>query len=334
MAISRRTLLVTTAAGAVAAQTLLADETAAATTPFLPYSPRSFFKSRVNNAPIDAARTAEFHDHMRTYRNQQGVSWPRINGLHNNKWGMPYARGLAGHPIWRLTGSVPPEVAFLETRGFHAPPWLGQILTGTNDSPFVVMDRGFDGSVWASSAKIVGPRTIAVGNAGWFQHNSNGLDRRNPRSNSSVNYRSRGAIPDALVIRRDAVSAAVRNDTGLGYVLHLFLCKTDARDGFCHPMVACEPRHVGGFGAEGERVRIKQHIHLRRRGLSGAALAVARTLRDHGAYIGDNAGNASVFKAQQESMTRRIWAGTNLTRDCFAGKINWSDFEVVRRGWQ
>ena len=60
--------------------------------------------------------------------------------------GLPAPRG-SGDPIWRLTGNVPREVSFLSTTGFHALRWLGAVLTGTSDSPFVVVDRASGVSV-------------------------------------------------------------------------------------------------------------------------------------------------------------------------------------------
>lgn len=300
--------------------------------PFRAYSRNSFFRSSVRRAPVDRVATRNFRDFMRSHPDQRGIRYPLIKGVNGNKWGMPYAMGVGRHPVWRLTGPVPDVVAKLESRGFHAPRWLGQILTGTNDSPFVVIDRANGFTVWGANARQVGPRTIRVSDAGLFKHRSNGLDRRNRRSNSNRNYRSRGAIPDAMVIRSDLMRHAIRNRTGLGHVLHLFLCETRTSSGHCHPMVATEQGRRG-WGAEGVRIALSPRVDVERRGLNGAGRVIARTLQNHGAYIGDNAGRASTLKAEQASRSRDPWRNIGLGEHVLKG-ISWDDFVVLPRGWQ
>jgi len=172
-------------------------------------------------------------------------------------------------------------------------------------------------------------RTINVSNAGIVHHTSNGLDKRNPKSDSTKNFTSRGRLVDAMVIRRDTLDAAIAANTGLGHVLHLFFVETNTADGVCHPMTGSESGKTG-FGAEGERIRIAPSVNLPARGLTGAALAVARTLQENGAYIGDNSGSATQIKASQP----HNYIGLNLTTDAFKGKITWDDFDCVTRGWQ
>ena len=177
--------------------------------PFLAYSPDSFFRKELpDNAPIDPDSAAG----IAFAKSNNLYDFPALKGLPGNSWGMPFALSTCSDPLWRLTGSVPSEVAFLTTEGFHAPSNFGTYLTGTSDSPLVVIDtcgvpsmpNGL--SVWASGASQGSGNTLNVGNAGAFQHDSNGLDRRNPASNSTKNFRSRGAIPDAMVIRKDSVA--------------------------------------------------------------------------------------------------------------------------------
>ena len=90
-----------------------------------------------------------------------------------------------------------------------------------------------------------------------------------------------------MVIRRDLLDRGVANNTGLGHVLHLFFVETKTTDGFASPMVGAESSKTG-WGAEGERIRIAPGIDLASRGLTGACLAIARTLQENGAYLGDN----------------------------------------------
>ena len=310
---------------------LLPGSAAAAGGGFVPYSADSLFRSRVAGAPVDATATSSFRAFMKTHPDQRSTPYPAINGVDGNQWGTAYATGLASHPVWKLTGTVPGEVAMLKTQGFHAPAWFGDMLTGTSDSPFVVMDRATGWSIWAANARVVGPNTISVGAAGLFEHASNGLDRRNPRSNSTLNFRSRGAIPDAMVIRRTLVNKGIAAGTGLGHVLHMFLCETNSAAGFCHPMIGAESGK-SGWGAEGQRIAIAPSVDLTKRGLSPAGLVVARTLQQHGTYIGDNSGSSSALKAEQSSSTRDPWGGL-LRQDALRG-VTWDDFVVLPKGWQ
>jgi hypothetical protein len=170
-------------------------------------------------------------------------------------------------------------------------------------------------------------RTITVSNAGIMWHTSNGLDGRNPASNDKRNFTSRGRILDAMVIRRDILDQAIAKDTGLGHVLHLFFVETNTADGVVSPMTGAESDKAG-WGAEGERIRIRPDVDLKARGLTGAALVIARTLQENGAYLGDNSGSSTQIKASQPG----AYTGTNLATDALKGKITWADFEVVARG--
>src|SRR3954453_4982340 len=155
---------------------------------YLPYSRNSFFKSRVKGAPINHVRTREFHHFMATYPDQRYVHHPRINGVDGNDWGTVFAVGQRHDPVWRLTGDVQEEVSRLRDRGFHAPAWLGRKLTGTSDSPFCVMEVVSGITVFGTGARHVGRHTISVTSAAVTHHDSNGLDRRNPRSNDQRNF--------------------------------------------------------------------------------------------------------------------------------------------------
>jgi hypothetical protein len=341
--ISRRALL---GAGGLTAATLgaapaVAPAFAATTTttrPFVPYTSGSYFQSPivgsggtsrtlVSGTAVDITRTAAFRQFMRSHPDQKSYAYPRIAGTGSNRWGTAFAIGKANDPIWKLTGTVPPKCATLVTTGFHAPDWLGSLLTGTSDSPFCVVDLGSGFTVFGSKASVIGPRTISVSSAGITYHSSNGLHYKDPLSNDPRNFTSRGRLSDAMVIRSDLVDYGIANNTDLGHVLHLFLCETKSSDGFRHPMVACESGKYG-FGAEGERIVIGPAIDLTTRGLTPAGLVIARTLQRHGCYFGDNAGRESMLKAEQENSAHPVWNG-RLTMDSLAG-LRWDDFVVLR----
>jgi hypothetical protein len=332
MSMTRRQLLVRSGLGALAleAGSSFADSQAIgrARPPFTAYKSGSYFTKPLGRHQVDAVRTAAFHRFMRNHRDQQKYSYPLIRGVGGNEWGTAYAMASRTDPIWRLTGSMQQECALLRTKGFHAPPWLGRMLTGTNDSPFCVIDRAFGYTVFGGKAKVTGRYTIEVTSAGVTYHASNGLTGRNPQSDDPRNFTSRGRISDAMVIRRDLMDYGIAHGTGLGHVLQLFMVETRTADGYRHPMVKCEGR-MHGFGAEGERIALRKDIVLRKRGLSPAGLVIARTLRDYGCYFGDNAGSASALKAEQENGKRHIWHG-DLKHDSLGG-LTWADFVVVAR---
>lgn len=304
-------------------------------TTFIPYGTTSFFQSRVENARVDATRTSKFRTFMASHPDQRKFTAPTIKGLGTNKWGTAFATGEKGDPVWKLTGQVPADVATLKTSGFCASTRLADQIQPTSDAPFVAIDLVNGITVWAAKCKLMGPYTISVGAAGLFEHNSNGLDKRmTPFTNSKRNFRSRGAIPDAMVIRADLVKQAIANGTGLGHVLHMFMVETNTNDGHCLPMVGHE-KSKAGFGAEGERTRIKPDIDLAKRGLSPFGMVIALTWQQNGAYFGDNAGGESTFKAEQTSTVFNPWSGTpgGASDKCLQGKIFWDDVECVEKGW-
>lgn len=267
---------------------------------------------------------------MASHPDQEDVPYPKINGLGGNSWGTPWARGTLSHPVWRvrdIADNSDPRNSVLRTRGFRAPRWLGDVITGTSDSPLCVMDIASGFTVFLTGVDVVGHRLLDVRSAGVTYHASNGLDHRNRRSNEPRNFTSRGRISDAMVIRRDLVDHGIKHDTDLGHVLHLFLVETSSADGFQHPMVGAESGKFG-FGAEGQRLAIRPDIDLTTRRLSPAGLVIARTLQVRGCYIGDNAGSASALKAEQETEDRPVW-GRRLHQDSLR-HLRWNDFVVLR----
>lgn len=293
---------------------------------FLAYSTDSFFRKPLTpDAPVDDQSDRG----MAFAKSQNRSPYPLIRGVEGDEFGMPYAMSSCSDPLWTLSGPVPSQLDFLTTEGFHAPASFADRLTLSSDSPMVVIDRcGVPAmpnglTVWAAKAAPAGGNTIEVGAAGAFQHDSNGLDQRDPQSDSQLNERSRGAIPDAMVIRDDLLVQAMQDSGDLGHVLHLFWVETDSSAGAVHPMVGKEADKYG-FGAEGMRIRIKPDVDLETRNCSPAGLVVARTLQRFGAYLGDNAGGSTSLKAEQGS--------TLITRDALSC-VSWDDFAFVSRGW-
>lgn len=330
--LSRRSFLRSSAAAGAALPFLgslgLADAAVAATTgtPYLPYTTGSYFRTPASAMSVNATRTSTFRSFMKTHVDQKSIPWPKVNM--NASWAMSYAVSSGSDPIWRLKGgnTINSRLLLLTTQGFHMPDSVADTFPiGTQDRPGLIVDTASGFTVqFADAVPDKVARTITVSNAGIMWHSSNGLDYRNPASTDSRNFTSRGRIVDAMVIRRDLLDQAVADGTGLGHVLHLFFVETRSADGFRSPMVGAESGQYG-FGAEGERIAIRPDLDLTTRGLTGAALAVARTLQQHGGYIGDNSGSSTQIKASQASS----YTGTNLSTDCFKGKITWDDFVVL-----
>lgn len=305
-------------AAVVATTSLLVPAVASATVPlpFIAYSTDSYLRTPLApNAPLapDSAAGIAYA------KANDPKAYPQIRGVGGNQFGMVYGMGLCTDPVWKIgtvSGNSPTRWASLKTTGFHAPANLGP-FTGTSDSPFVVIDTCTGISVWGAQAVKGTGNVINVSTFGAFNHASNGLDRRNPASNNTQNERSRGVIPDSMVIREDSLAAGIANNGDLGQVLEMFWVETNSAAGFKNPMVGNESGK-NGYGAEGQRIRIKASVDINARSCSPAGKVVARTLQNYGAYLGDNSGSGSGLKAQQGSTTL-----TQTSLSCFT----WDDFE-------
>lgn len=313
------------AATALVALALAAGTTAASGTdtgPLIPYSAGSYLTSAPG--PVDATLTSQMRSFITTH--DGGLTYPKLNGLGTNKWGMVYRQGVASDPIWKLTGNVPSTVAFLKTTGFHASADLCKSITGTSDSPMVVMDVASGFTVVATKVACGStPNTVNVGgSAGAFMHASNGLDRKRPESDSTINTASRGRIPDSMVIRKDRLDWAVANHTDLGYVLEIFWPETSSASGFRLPMTGAEGSKTG-WGAEGQRLSIDPSLDLSTRPCTPYAYAIALTMQRHGVYIGDNAGSGAAIKMEQDSVAHPVWNGA-IKQAELKGCVSWSDF--------
>jgi hypothetical protein len=262
----------------------------------------------------------------------------KIRGAHGVGWGIAYAMADCSDPVYRIGsgGNLPASQQHLRTDGFHAPASLWQNIPPNGDAPFLVVDtcgtaaRPGGLSVWGANTVVSG-QTVNTSAAGAFAHDSNGLDRRNPLADSQLNERSRGVIPDSMAIRLDLLEHAIRNNTGIGHVLEVFWMETDSAAGVAHPMVGAESGK-SGVGAEGQRFRIKAGIDLASRpgcnpATNPVGLAIARTLQQHGAYLGDNSGSGSGIKTEQNADF------PGLTADSLQGCMTWDDIEFLPLGY-
>jgi hypothetical protein len=301
--------------------------------PYLPYTADSLFrKPLASTAPV-AADNAQMLSWVKSH---DPDSYLKIRGANGVGWGIAYAEANCSDPVYKIGpgGSVPASQQHLRTVGFHAPASAWKNIPNNGDAPFLIVDRcGTSArpgglSVWGANAVVSG-QTVNVSAAGSFAHDTNGLDRRNPQSDSQLNERSRGVIPDSMLIRPDVLDYAIHQGTGLGYTLEVFWVETNSAAGFSSPMVGAESGK-NGVGAEGQRIRIKPGIDLAARpGCSPTSnpvgLAIARTLQQNGAYLGDNSGSGSGIKTAQNAQ----YPGLNA--DSLRGCMTWDDVEFLAR---
>ena len=305
--------------------------------PFIAYSLDSFFRKPLPQTGVPVA--SDSATGINYAKTNDPFTYPRIRGVGGNQWGMGFGIGTCTDPIFKIasSGTVPASQGHLKTVGFHAPQAFINSIPNNNDAPIVVIDRCGTSArpggltVWAAnviaSGNILTSSASGTITAGSFAHNTNGLDRRNPRTNSQLNERSRGAIPDAMLIRDDLLAAAEQGANGgtLGHVLHMFWIETKTASGHVHPMVGDESGKFG-YGAEGQRIRVKESW-VPPALCTGPGRVIAKTLQRYGAYLGDNSGSGSGIKAQQGS----TYPG--LTQDALAKCVTWNDFEFLPPGW-
>jgi hypothetical protein len=246
---------------------------------------------------------------------------------------MVYGVGTASDPVYKLTGSMPANVANqLKNVGFHAPASFIDNLTGTSDSPFVVVDEATGISVWGAGASKVDSTTINVTSAGYFTHGTNGLDTNSIGNHSDCAAKgavctvSRGRIPEAFLITAAQFETAKVNHTGIGHVLEFFWPETDS-SGCLFPMAGCEGGNAG-WGFEGQRVALDPTLDIvDRAGCDDSDDVLVRTLQQNGGYIGDNAGGTSwVIKAEQGATF------TGLTQNGLSGCVTSNDFVATDNG--
>lgn len=297
------------------------------------YKTDSYLYSRADTLKVDAARTASFHSFMANHPDQKNTKYCKINGITpTNPWGTTfYHPTTAGDPIWKAVGGKSPLTKLLNTQGVHIrDDVLKRVPTGTQDRPMLIIDELFGYSAFFADVKPdFTHHTFSVSNAAIFWHGSNGLDGKNPRSDDNRNFNSRGRIPDSMCIPGAEIKAAAAAHTDLGRVLQMFFVETKSTEGHISPMVGEENKKVG-WGAEGERLRLKSSIDYASRGATGALLSLLWTLQRHGCYNGDNSGSSSRLKGEQASSSYLPYAGTNITPDCL-NIAPWADWEVCAR---
>lgn len=310
--------------------------------PFIAYPVTSFFRTPLgSNWPVDPTSDTG----IAFAKANDPNPYPMLRGVGGNQWGVGFALGTCSDPIWKFdtTAKLPAGQSFLTTEGFHAPQGWEKNIPQNNDAPIEIIDtcgvpsrpKGF--TVWGANVYYDGNanRILTTNPAsnsgaiigGSFSHDTNGLNYgvANSTDTTDLNETSRGNIPDSFGIRDDLLQYGMQggNNGTLGHVLQMFWIETDSAMGNVAPMSGHENNRAG-YGAEGERIALKP-TWTPPSTCTGAALVVARTLQDYGAYLGNNSGSGSGIKVQQNS--------TLLSPRSLGACFTWDDMAFVQQGW-
>jgi hypothetical protein len=160
----------------------------------------------------------------------------------------------------------------------------------------------------------------------WYSLGSNGLEGRLPESDEKRNTGHRGYPPPLHGVRWDEIEAGA-----IRHTLKVSLDKTG--ESHVYPGTGHES-HRGGIIPEGAIFRIKPAVDLRARGLSGAALVIAKAMQDYGVVIGDTGGVPMSLKleALETEKRKERWSQQGLTKDSLSA-IRFDDLECIKLGY-
>jgi hypothetical protein len=299
----------------------------AATAPFVACTSRatgewftadSFWNRRLpDDAPLDD-RSDGFIAWLRDHTN--GFL---ITGLEGNPWGMPFFEATDADPTWPVSLEVEnPQVEPLLHEGLRAPYRTVTALTGTGDSPLVILDadRGYQAALWQT---VFDGSSFSATAASIYWADSNGLQPGDTNPDGDPRNRGhRGVAPSTMFVRRSQIARR-----RIDHVLKVAIPGT--AEWHVRPMIRHEEGQ-GGLIGEGMRLRIRPDVDLATYELSRPALTIARALQRYGAIIGDNSGAESIaLKVEQDTGQ---WAGVDLSADSLRS-IPFDDLVFVQGGW-
>ena len=283
------------------------------------FTPDSLWnKALPDDAPEDG-RSADFLAWLDEHTNGFLLA-----GLHGNRWGMPCFSVGENDPSWDVSVDGPiSQIEPIMQSGLRAPEQARYALTGTGDSPIVILDptRGYQAALWRTSTD---GNTFRASTAAIYWNDSNGLapGDMNPDGDPR-NGGHRGIAPSIMLVQRREIEEA-----NIRHVLKVAIPGT--AEWHVRPMVAHEPNRGGVIG-EGMRLRIRADADLDAYGLTAPARTIARALQRYGAIIGDNSGaNAIVLKTEQDDGQ---WSGVPL-QDRSLGAIPIDDLIFIEGGWE
>ncbi len=247
-----------------------------------------------------------------------------LNGLAGNPWGMPTFITGDHEPIWSVElGHVAPQTQRLEAQGLHMPPDFGDTITGTSDSPAVIIDVSSGYEVHLSRVRQTGERAVEARAAAIYWLDGNGLvyDAAVNPDGDPRNFGHRGVPPSVMMVRDEQIRAGKIDN-----VLEVFV--PGSAECNVRPMVGYEPDR-GGVICQGSRLRIKPDVDLGTFGLTPDARVIAEALQRYGAVVGDTSGvAAAVIKMEQG---HGQWSDLDIHVESLS-TIPWSAFEFVDAG--
>jgi hypothetical protein len=274
-------------------------------------------KALPDDAPQDP-RSAEFLGWLDEHTNGFLLS-----GLGENRWGMPCFIAGESDPAWEVSlTNTAPQVRPIMEDGLRAPDRALTALTGTSDSPIVILDpaRGVQVALWQTSADASGFQAV---DAAIYWHDSNGLAAGDEnRDGDPRNHGHRGIAPSTMLVQRPEIGQ------GIDHVLKVAIPGT--AEWHVRPMVGHEPDRGGVIG-QGMRLRIRADVDLEQHDLSEPALTIARALQRYGAIVGDNSGADRIVLKVEQDLGQ--WSGVDLEADSLA-TIPVDDLAFVRAGWE
>ena len=271
-----------------------------------------------DDAPIDA-RSGGFVDWLGEHTD--GLE---LAGLGGSPWGVPCFVARESDPYRDV--SLPDTASTLRPileEGLRTPEHASSALTGTGDSPLVILDpaRGFQVALWQTSADGSGFRAST---ASIYWDDSNGLAPGDANPDGDPRNRGhRGVAPSTMMVQRLEIDQG-----SIDHVLKVAIPGT--AEWHVRPMVGHEPDRGGVIG-EGMRLRIKADMDLERYDLSKPAMTIARALQRYGAIIGDNSGARRIVLKVEQDIGQ--WSDVELDEDSLAG-IPVDDLVFVEAGWE
>jgi hypothetical protein len=209
------------------------------------------------------------------------------------------------------------------TRGLRAPDRSTSALTGTLDSPLVILDpgRGYQVAMWQT--RFDGSRFVAQ-TAAIYWRDSNGLAPGDVNPDGDPrNGGHRGVAPTTMLVRRSEIA-----EQRIDHVLKVAIPGT--AEWHVRPVVDHELGRGGVIG-QGMRLRIRADLDLERYDLSEEGLVIARALQRYGAIVGDNSGSPNVVLKVEQDIGQ--WADANLAVNSLAA-IPMDALVFVRAGWE
>jgi hypothetical protein len=257
-------------------------------------------------APVDPA-SDEFIGELVSF--DPAHPWPRLIA---SEWAEPIFWARGGDAEFEISG-LPPVRIPVSARPAR-----------TKDAQLTVYDleRGlvcklegatFADGIWSAAATSI------------YYLWSNGLEGTLSEADEPRNRGHRGFPPPIHAVRLDEIQRG-----SIQHVLKVAIKRTAAR----HVYPGAGDEGGPGLIPEGAMLRIKPGVDLQARGISGAALTIARAMQTYGAVIGDRSGLPMALKLENLLVegSPAAWPSLGIMPDSLMA-IRFDDFECMSLGY-